>query len=143
VTHRALTEEDGSRRQACGGNRHRLHRLSDDPELALEAGHVTVLQRTAQWVFPVPGYRSPFLPQVNWLDRNLPYYTNFMRAQVSNSDWFSRLTEVDPDYDDLYACNPNNKMARDACVAFLQSKLDDPDLVATMTRRTRSGRRAR
>jgi len=103
------------------------------PELALEAGHVTVFQRTPQWVFPVPGYRSPFPPQVNWLDRNLPYYTNFMRAQVANSDWFSRLTEVDPDFDDPYACNPNNKMARDACISFLESKLGDPDLVATMT----------
>jgi 4-hydroxyacetophenone monooxygenase len=103
------------------------------PELALEAGHVTVFQRTAQWVFPVPGYRSPFPPQVNWLDRNLPYHTNFMRAQVSNSDWFARLTEVDPDYDDPYACNPNNKMARDACIAFLETKLSDPEKVATMT----------
>ena len=37
------------------------------PELALEANHVVVFQRTPSWVFPVPGYRSPFPPQVNWL----------------------------------------------------------------------------
>jgi 4-hydroxyacetophenone monooxygenase len=103
------------------------------PELALEAGHVTVFQRTAQWLFPVPGYRSPFPPQVNWLDRNLPYYTNFMRARVADSGWFSRLTEIDPDYDDPYSCNPSNKLARDACIDFLKSKLGDPGLVATMT----------
>jgi 4-hydroxyacetophenone monooxygenase len=102
------------------------------PELALEAGHVTVFQRTPQWVFPVPGYRSPFPPQVNWLDRNLPFYTNFMRAQVSNSAWFSKLTEVDPDFDDPFACSPANKMARDACITFLESKLS-PDLVAKLT----------
>ena len=103
------------------------------PELALEAGHVTVFQRTAQWLFPVPGYRSPFPPQVNWLDRNLPFHTNFMRARVSYNEWFSDLTEVDPGFDDPYACNPANKRARDACVEFLEHKLGDPDLVATMT----------
>jgi len=35
------------------------------PEMALEAEHVTVFQRTPQWVFPTPGYRSPFPPQVS------------------------------------------------------------------------------
>ena len=53
------------------------------PELALEAEHVVVFQRTPQWLFGVPGYRSPFPPQVTWLDRNLPYYTNFMRFRTA------------------------------------------------------------
>ena len=60
------------------------------PELALEAAHVTVFQRTPQWLFPVPGYRSPFPPQVNWLDRNLPFHTNFMRARACTLDGHRR-----------------------------------------------------
>ena len=53
------------------------------PELALEAGHVAVFQRTPQWLFGAPGYRSPFQSQVPWLDRNLPYHTNFMRLRIA------------------------------------------------------------
>ena len=103
------------------------------PELALEAEHVTVFQRTAQWLLAAPGYRSPFPPQVNWLDRNLPCYSNFVRARTLNRA-FVVLTEVDPDYDeDPNACNPLNKKLRDTCIAFLKSKLGDPELVAAMT----------
>ena len=103
------------------------------PELALEAEHVTVFQRTPQWLFPVPGYRSPFPPQVNWLDRNLPYHTNFMRFRTSYGAWYDKMTDIDPEFTDPTACNENNKRSRDAGIAFLEDKLDDPDLVATMT----------
>ena len=44
------------------------------PELAEMAGHTYLFQRTPNWCFDVPGYRSPYPPQVNWLDRNLPYF---------------------------------------------------------------------
>ena len=42
------------------------------PELREMAGHTYLFQRTPNWCFDVPGYRSPYPPQVNWLDRNLP-----------------------------------------------------------------------
>ena len=76
------------------------------PEIALEAAHVTVFQRTAQWLFPVPGYRSPFPPQVNWLDRNLPFHTNFMRARTCSLDRIANVAEIDPDFKDPYAVQP-------------------------------------
>ena len=63
------------------------------PELALDAKHVTVFQRTPQWLFEAPGYRSPFPPQINWLDRNLPYHTNFMRLRTSLAIEFAHLIE--------------------------------------------------
>ena len=103
------------------------------PELALEAAHVTVFQRTPQWLFPVPGYRSPFPPQVNWLDRNLPFHTNFMRARSCTLDGFAGVAEIDPDFDDPHACSERNKRARDLSLDFLRSKLDDPALVTAMT----------
>jgi len=52
------------------------------PELAREASHVTVFQRTPQWLFPVPGYLSLSPQQLLWLDRNLPFHTNFMRFRA-------------------------------------------------------------
>jgi 4-hydroxyacetophenone monooxygenase len=101
------------------------------PEIALEAEHVTVFQRTPQWLFPVPGYRSPFPPQVSWLDRNLPFHTNFMRVPMGEG--FGKVTEIDPDFSDPHATSPANKRARDLSVAFLEEKLQDPALVAAMT----------
>jgi 4-hydroxyacetophenone monooxygenase len=103
------------------------------PELALEADHVTVFQRTPQWMVPSPGYRSPFPPQVNWLDRNLPLYTNFMRIKGCTLDGLTNVAKIDPDFDDPYACSATNKRARDVSVAFLERKLGDPALVAAMT----------
>ena len=103
------------------------------PEIALEAAGVTVFQRTPQWLFPVPGYRSPFPPQVNWLDRNLPFHTNFMRARTCSLDRIANVAEIDPNFDDPHACNPLSKRAREGCIAFLERKLSDPALVATMT----------
>ena len=103
------------------------------PELARQAEYVTVFQRTPQWVFPVPGYTKPFPPQVGWLNRNLPFHTNFSRAQSGNTAWFTKLTTIDPDFDDPYACNAMNKMARDVCMKFLRDKIADPKLVEIMT----------
>ena len=83
------------------------------PELALEAAHVTVFQRTPQWLFPVPGYRSPFPPQVNWLDRNLPFHTNFMRARACYARPASPTSrEIDPDFDDPYAVQRRSTSGR-------------------------------
>jgi 4-hydroxyacetophenone monooxygenase len=105
------------------------------PEIALEAEHVVILQRTPQWFMPTPGYRTPYPPQVNWLDRNLPFYSNFMRFQAAISIRFlSDFSEIDPDFDDHDACSAGNKAMRDACLAFLEYKLgDDPELVRKMT----------
>jgi 4-hydroxyacetophenone monooxygenase len=106
------------------------------PELALQAGHVTVFQRTPQWLFDNPGYLSPYPPQVNWLDRNLPLYSNFMRFR---SNWLlgpyisepKRL--IDPDFKDPYARSAVNKRLRDERIAFIERKLGDhPELVEKM-----------
>ncbi|RYD88703.1 MAG: NAD(P)/FAD-dependent oxidoreductase, partial [Sphingomonadales bacterium] len=104
------------------------------PELALQAKEVTVFMRTPQWLFPIPGYRSPFPDQVGWLDRNLPFHTNFMRARTAYSPFYEALLRVDPDFEDPHSRSEGNKAARDFCVEFLQSKFpDDPGMVATMT----------
>jgi len=103
------------------------------PELALEAEHVTVFQRTPQWVTPVPGYRSPFPEQVCWLDRNLPYYTNFMRLRTAFGGDFSHVTEIDPDFKDPHSRSLANAQQRESAIKFLKSKLGDSNLVEVMT----------
>ena len=106
------------------------------PELAKQAGQLTLFQREPSWCFEAPGYLSPYPPQVNWLDRNLPWFTNFYRFR---SSWLFRpdatlpRVTVDPDFDDPDAVSGLNKAIRDACLAFMRRKLGDrEDLIAQM-----------
>jgi 4-hydroxyacetophenone monooxygenase len=106
------------------------------PELARDAGHVYVFQRTPQWLFDLPGYLSPFPEQVTWLDRNFPYYANFMRFVTM---WYAgpevarRSIDIDPDFDDPHTRSAYNKRIRDGRIEFLERKLADrPELVAKM-----------
>src|SRR5262249_51650898 len=85
-----------------------------------------------QWVCPVPGYRSPFPPQIGWLDRNFPFYTNFMRGAIGTGSGYVAMTTKELGFDDPYSVSPANKRARDACLAFIESKIDHPALVAKM-----------
>jgi 4-hydroxyacetophenone monooxygenase len=104
------------------------------PALANIAAEVVAFQRTPQWMFGVPGYISRFPEEVGWLDRNLPYYTNFMRLRtLGTGKAFWRLTEIDPDFDDPHTVSPLNKITRDASLAFLHSQVADPQLRAVMT----------
>ncbi|HXU22512.1 MAG TPA: NAD(P)/FAD-dependent oxidoreductase, partial [Tepidiformaceae bacterium] len=104
------------------------------PEIALEAQHVYMFQRTPQWLFPLRGYRSPFPPQMTCLDRNFPFHTNFMRFRV---DWGAggfegnhQAMNIDPEWEDEHTLSPGNKRTRDGCIAFLESKLAQrPELI--------------
>jgi 4-hydroxyacetophenone monooxygenase len=105
------------------------------PELALEAEHVYVFQRTPQWLFPVAGYRSPFPAQVTWLDRNFPYYTNFARVHAFGNNVYSLgyVTDIDPEFKDPYSRSAVGKAKRDDCIAFLTDKFEkQPDLLDKM-----------
>lgn len=104
------------------------------PELALQTEHVVAFQRTPQWIFGVDGYLSPFAEEVGWLDRNLPYYTNFMRLRtLGTGKAFMRMTEIDLDFEDPHAVSARNRVVREAALAFLQRKVADPALRAAMT----------
>src|SRR5690606_22570262 len=106
------------------------------PELArIEGAHVTVFQRTPQWLMPIKGYLARFPEQVRWLDRNLPFHTNFMRFKsIYRPDVeIDRMFDIDPDFDDPYSVSEPNKASRDDCIAFLERKLGDPALVEAMT----------
>jgi 4-hydroxyacetophenone monooxygenase len=107
------------------------------PEVVGDAAHTYVFQRTPSWCFDAKGYLDPFPPQINWLDRNLPYHTNFVRFQTC---WMRRpdsaiaAQTVDPDFDDPHAVSPLNQQIRDKRIAFMQSKFADrPDLMEKMT----------
>jgi 4-hydroxyacetophenone monooxygenase len=98
---------------------------------------VYLFQRTPSWVFDIPNYLAEYPPQVNWLDRNVPYLTNFVRFR---QNWLRRPTavrgvnDIDPDFHDPLAVSAANKAVRDQRLAFMRSKFgDNLELIATMT----------
>jgi 4-hydroxyacetophenone monooxygenase len=104
------------------------------PELCKLTEHVVAFQRTPQWLFGVKGYLSPFPEEVAWLDRNVPYYTNFMRVRtLGTGKAFMRMTEIDPDFDDPHSVSARNKAVRDTAIEFLHRKVADPKLREVMT----------
>jgi 4-hydroxyacetophenone monooxygenase len=106
------------------------------PELAKSTGHIYVFQRTPSWCFPVPGYLATFPPQVSWLDRNMPFHTNFMRFRSSwpfGPEGMLRAFEIDPAFDDPHTRSELNHKVREGRVRFLRKKFADrPELVDKM-----------
>jgi 4-hydroxyacetophenone monooxygenase len=106
------------------------------PELVKMAGHTYLFQRTPSWCFDVRGYRSPYPPQVNWLDRNFPYFTNFSRLRTSwlnGPDNLGAAFTADPAFKDVHARSAVNKRARDSRLEFLQRKFaDHPEMMEKM-----------
>jgi 4-hydroxyacetophenone monooxygenase len=105
------------------------------PELALDVEHLYLFQRTPQWQFPVGDYRSQFAPQVTWLDRNFPYYVNFLRFRVCSLTVYALggTLDIDPDFKDPHSPSLVVKEKRDECIAFLERKFESrPDLLEKM-----------
>jgi len=106
------------------------------PEIAKQAGHVHVFQRTPGWCFDVPGYLTPHPPQVNWLDRNFPFFMNYARLRatwMASPQHVSLGLHVDPEFKDPHARSARNKATRDQRIAFITRKLASrPELVEKM-----------
>jgi 4-hydroxyacetophenone monooxygenase len=106
------------------------------PELALQAAHVHVFQRSPEWLFDRPGYLSPYPAQIPWLDRNFPFHTNFMRFRTHwlMSPYLSGpLREIDPTFEDPHARSAVNKRLRDERIEFIRRKfVGRPDLLERM-----------
>jgi 4-hydroxyacetophenone monooxygenase len=106
------------------------------PELAKSTGHLYVFQRTPSWCFAVPGYLATFPPQVSWLDRNMPFHTNFMRFRSSwpfGPQGMMRAFEIDPAFDDPHTRSEWNHRLREGRLEFLRKKFADrPELVDKM-----------
>jgi 4-hydroxyacetophenone monooxygenase len=47
------------------------------PHLAEKAQHLTIFQRTPNWISSMENYRSPVSREMRWLFRNIPYYSNW------------------------------------------------------------------
>ena len=103
------------------------------PAIAEEVGHLTVFQRTAQWMFPNPNYHETVGPGVRWALRHLPFYGRWDRFLIFWPGCDSGLVaaKVDPEWPDQQrAVSAANDLARMMFTDWITSQVDgDEDLL--------------
>ena len=104
------------------------------PTIAPEVDHLTVFQRTAQWMFPNPNYHASVGPGVRWALRHLPFYGRWYRFLIlwPGCDKGLEAARVDPDYPDQQrAVSEMNELTRQMFTDWIVGQVgDEPDLIA-------------
>jgi 4-hydroxyacetophenone monooxygenase len=106
------------------------------PEIAKIAAHTYLFQRTASWCFANSSYVRPLRNQSLWLDRNFPFYTNFVRFRLSwmyGPENIRAATRIDPRFEHPHARSEANHRSREELVEFVHRKLaGHPELIEKM-----------
>ena len=104
------------------------------PAIADRVAHLSVFQRTAQWMFPNPNYHAEVGAGVRWALRHLPFYGRWYRFLLfwPGCDKGLAAAKVDPDYPDQQrAVSEINEITRVMFTEWITSQLDgDDDLAA-------------
>jgi 4-hydroxyacetophenone monooxygenase len=104
------------------------------PTIADTVEHLTIFERTAQWIIPNPMYHSKVPPGDQWAQRHLPFYARWLRFMMTfpgmaiGTEPYKR----DPDYDDPSSTSVNevNAQRRDILLDWMRTMLADrPDLI--------------
>jgi 4-hydroxyacetophenone monooxygenase len=106
------------------------------PVIAETAAHTFLFQRQPNWCLEDTTYLKKLPPQNLWLDRNFPFYSNYVRFRIGaliNPDLSKPSIMVDPAFNDPHTLSAANKATRDMCVGFATRKLGSrPDLLEKM-----------
>jgi 4-hydroxyacetophenone monooxygenase len=104
------------------------------PTIAPDVDHLTVFQRTAQWMFPNPNYHATVGPGVRWALHHLPFYGRWYRFLIfwPGCDKGLEAARVDPDYPDPQrAVSEMNELTRQMFTDWIVGQVgDDSDLIA-------------
>lgn len=104
------------------------------PAIAEKVEHLTVFQRTAQWMFPNPMYHDAVGDGVRWALEHLPFYARWYRFLLlwPGADKGLEAARVDPDYPDQdHAVSEINAMARMMFTGWITDQVgDDAELLA-------------
>lgn len=104
------------------------------PAIADDVAHLTVFQRTAQWMFPNPNYHAEVGPGVRWALRHLPFYGRWYRFLLfwPGCDKGLDAARVDPDYPDQQrAVSEISEVTRVVFTEWIRSQVgDDAELLA-------------
>jgi 4-hydroxyacetophenone monooxygenase len=100
------------------------------PTIAPDVDHLTVFQRTAQWMFPNPNYHADVGAGVQWALRHLPFYGRWYRFLLfwPGCDKGLEAARVDADYpDQLRAVSEINEITRIMFTEWIRSQVGDDD----------------
>ena len=105
------------------------------PAIASAVEHLTIFQRSAQWMFPNPNYHEPVGDGVRWALRHLPFYGRWYRFLIfwPGADKGLAAARVDPAYegDPQVAVSAGNDFARIMFTEWITEQVgDDPELLA-------------
>jgi 4-hydroxyacetophenone monooxygenase len=104
------------------------------PAIADRVASLTVVQRSAQWMFPNPGYHDRVGPGVGWAIRHLPFYGRWFRFLIfwPGCDAGLAAAKVDPTWEpQATSVSEVNDLVRTMFSEWITSQLpDDPELVA-------------
>lgn len=104
------------------------------PAICDQVEHLTIFQRSAQWMFPNPNYHEKVGQGVQWALRHLPFYGRWYRFLLfwPGCDKGLEPARVDPDYPDQQrAVSELSDGARAVFTDWIVGQLgDDPDLIA-------------
>ncbi len=104
------------------------------PAIADRVEHLTVIQRTAQWMFPNPNYHAKVGDGVRWALKHLPFYGRWYRFLIfwPGCDTGLVAAIVDPSWEPQHqSVSEVNDITRVMFTDWIVSQVDnDPDLVA-------------
>lgn len=103
------------------------------PTIADDVEHLTIFQRTAQWMFPNMNYHRQVPEGDAWAMRHLPFYGRWFRFLMfyPASGLTNEHNRVDPEWDDGgRSISERNAMTRELFGQWISSQLEDrPDLL--------------
>jgi 4-hydroxyacetophenone monooxygenase len=103
------------------------------PEVAKEAAHLSVFQRSPAWMLPNANYHRRVSEGKKWLLKHLPYYARWYRFLLfwPGSDGLLPSLVVDPNWPHPErSVNAANDAMRQAFTDYMKSQVgDDPELL--------------
>lgn len=103
------------------------------PAIAEQVASLTVLQRTAQWMFPNPDYHAQVGPGVRWALQHLPFYGRWYRFLIfwPGCDTGLHAAKVDPSWEPQErSVSEINEITRTMFTDWIASQVEDPELLA-------------
>ena len=101
--------------------------------VAEKAGHLSVFQRTPQWIAPRPNYGRPVEPEVRWLLDHLPGYWNWSRytSIIGLMTWHEDFLVPDPEWEKKGGhITKKSEDLREFLVGYIKEQVGDrPDLL--------------
>lgn len=97
------------------------------PSIAPDVARLSVFQRSPHWVMKNDNYHREVTDGHRWALNNVPFFTNWNRAQLfwASSDGFHASLQIDPDWEQPdISLNADNHRMREQIIDYVRDQLD-------------------